>query len=190
MANGRTRSEIEITLAPQVDQTLAAFSREISTRYNKASVDKILQFAVMRGASTLAPLIRADMPTQKTHKYGFHRMEKAIKARPSKFYKPGAVVGISLGRRRADKKGAWYAWIYTSGAKRHTEYGRKRGPLHFGPKVLVKVDHPGFTGRPFVEKSAEQHLPSAIKTITKVVDKFLVNDAFQQRVFKSINRWR
>lgn len=189
MANGRTRSELEITLAPGVDVALATFKKEAETRFDHATVNKVMQLAIMRGASSLVPFLRAEMPTQRYHKYGFRRMQGAIKARKSRFYTPGAAVGISVGRSRRDKKGAWYAWMYTSGTKPHVEVARvKNSPMKIGPKLATVVHHKGFHGRPFVEKVSMQHLPQVTETITKISTKFLVDEAFQQRIFKSVNR--
>jgi hypothetical protein len=186
MANGGTRSDFEIKLAPEVDKSLAAFTKEINERYDPKTVNRVLQFALVRGAASLVPLIRQDVPHQK---YGTGRMQKAIRVKKSRYFTPGAVVGISLGKNRADKKGAYYAWMYTNGAKQHVEFGKRNGPLRFGPKIIYRVDHPGFKGHSFVEKSVQSHMDRALQSIAKITNKFLVDEAFSQRIFKSVNRW-
>ena len=178
-AMGRVQSDFEVKFTDETYQALKAFEDEIERRYDAKTFATVLQSALTSGAKSIVPDVRAQVPGQK---YGTGRLRGAIRARASRFMTPASVVGIGLGARRSDRKGAWYAWIYTKGAQPHSIEARRHRFLHFGSKVVSRVEHPGFTGRPFVPAAVERASPKMLANTAKITNKFLVDDAFQQRI--------
>ena len=180
-AFGRIESNFDVGFTPSTYQAIEEFQKEIERRYDPKIFALVLQSALTSGAKSIVPDVRAQVPAQK---YGKGRLKGAIRAKASRFLTPAAVVGIGLGKNRADKKGAYYAWIYTKGAQPHTINTRRARFLHFGSKTIRSVDHPGFAGRPFVASAVDAASPKMLFNAALITNKFLADDAFQQRIFK------
>ena len=178
-ASGRIDSDFQVKFTNETYEALRTFEDEITRRYDTKVFATVLQSALTSGAKSIVPDVRGKVPSQK---FGTGRLRGAIRAKASRFMTPAAVVGISLGKRRSDRKGAWYAWIYTKGARPHTIETRRARFLHFGSKVVNRVEHPGFIGHPFIPSAVEAASPKLLTNTAKITNKFLVDDAFQQRI--------
>jgi hypothetical protein len=184
-ALGRIDASFDFSISGDTFAAIKAFEDEIEKRYNANTVRVVLQTALTSGARSIVPDVRARMPHQK---YGTGRLRGAIRGAASRFITPASIVGISLGNNRGDTKGAYYAWIYTKGAKRHTIQTRRARFLHLGSIVVRSVEHPGFLGRSFIPQAAARALPKMVANTAKVSNHFFVDEAFQQRIFKIVNK--
>jgi len=184
-AIGRIDASFDFSVSNDTFAAIKAFEDEIEKRYNANTVRTVLQTALTSGARSIVPDVRARMPAQK---YGTGRLRGAIRGAASRFITPASIIGISLGKNRADPKGAYYAWIYTKGAKRHMIQTRRARFLRFGSKVVRSVEHPGFRGHSFIPQAAESALPKMVANTAKVSNRFFVDEAFQQRIFKIVDK--
>ena len=178
-ALGRTQSDFEVKFTDDTYEALKTFEDEIERRYDPKVFATVLQSALTSAGKSIVPDVRSKVPGQK---FGTGRLKGAVRAKASRFLTPAAVVGIGLGKNRADMKGAWWAWIYTKGARPHTITTRRARFLHFGSKTIRSVDHPGFVGRPFIPAAVEAAAPKMLANTAKITNRFLVDEAFQQRI--------
>lgn len=78
-------------------------------------------------------------------------------------YTQGVAV-VKAGNRR--KRLGWYAAIVHKGARAHRIRPRNGGSwLHFGGRYVREVQHPGFTGNPFLENALGLAADSAVRAM-------------------------
>lgn len=84
---------------------------------DKRKFNSLLGRATLNAARTMVKPVRAAAPKRTG------RLRAAVAARPARFNRPAAVVGIRAGKSRQDPRGAWYRWFVVSG---HDATGRAK----------------------------------------------------------------
>lgn len=125
---------------------------------NPKKFNAMLQLATLNAARTLIKPVKAGAPVRTG------RLKKAVAVRKAKFDRPAAVVGVSAGKSRGDKTGAWYRWFVVSGTS-GTRKTKSRGT------VQVKA----IRGRDFVKQAATEpsNQQRAVDAMRNTVQAFL-----------------
>jgi len=98
-----------MVLSAETLRELTALDLAISAGFDAKRIDKALTAASLETAKAMVKPVRAAAPKNTG------RLARAVWAMPVMRDKPGAYVGIRAGKSRADRKGAYYRYIITSG---------------------------------------------------------------------------
>jgi hypothetical protein len=169
---------LEVTISKETSASLKDLESNLRRAYAPKVVVNVLQRATLDGANALRPAVQSALPSG--------RMQKAVRAKASRFIKPASYVGISPGKSRRDIRGAWWAWIYVKGARPHLMKNRGGGSgsaraLMTKNGLFAAVNHPGSKGKgPVVERAVEANLRTALTAMNTSITNFLVNKTFRR----------
>jgi len=130
-------------------------------------VEQRLRRNILRGAMRAATAVirkaaRALVPLGRTG-----NLRRSIRV-STRAFADGRVVGTV----KAGGKLAWYANIVEAGARPHVITSRDRtgkGALQVGGRVVRSVQHPGFRGRRYMARAAEQSEAAASSAFERYV---------------------
>jgi len=127
--------EMQGQIRGQAEQLQKAFLNSLGWK----GVRKLEQFATVNAARAWAKSVRNEAP----QKSG--ALAKTVRGRRSRYTRPGAVVGPTVG-----KKHAWWARFVIQGTKPHTIPTVTAANLFSNTRF---IQHPGVQGDPFVDRA-------------------------------------
>ena len=127
--------EMQGQIRGQAEQLQKAFLNTLGWK----GVRKLEQFATVNAARAWAKSVRAEAPAKSG------ALAKTVRGRRSRYTRPGAVVGPTVGRKHA-----WWARFVIRGTKPHTIPTVTAGNL-FSDRRFIQ--HPGTQGDPFVDRA-------------------------------------
>lgn len=142
-------------------------------RQRVAGLPQRLRTNILRGAMRAAVAVirkaaRANAPVGRTG-----NLRRSIRV-STRSFRDGTV----RGEVKAGGRLAWYANIVEGGARPHEISVNERLALNLGGRLVKKVQHPGFQGRRFMERAAQDSERPAAEAFERYV---------QQRVASYIN---